>query len=265
MSRHTVRTLALASALVVLASAPAVRARSSETFEWSRDLPAGAVLEIKNVNGGIVASGGAGTAVEAVKSGREDDPGEVRIEVVESTTSDGHPRVTLCAVYPGERNRCAPGDEGNLGARDNDVAVAFRVRVAPGVRLVARSINGAVEATELEDDVDASTVNGAIAVRTAGRVSATTVNGSIEAVVGARTWDGAIRLETVNGSIRLSAPADLSARIEASTQNGSIDTDWPLEVHGKWVGRHVDGEVGEGGPGTLKARTVNGRIELRHP
>ena len=99
----------LTCALVAcLATAPAA-ARESERFDWSGTLPAGGEVEIKNVNGSVEVEPGNGSevVVEAIKTGRRDDPATVRIEVVEH---DGG--ITICAVYPGKGNACVPGDGG---------------------------------------------------------------------------------------------------------------------------------------------------------
>ena len=46
--------------------------------------------------------------------------------------------------------------------------VDFVVKVPAGVRLVARTVNGAVEASGLTGDVDAETVNGSVKIETSG-------------------------------------------------------------------------------------------------
>jgi hypothetical protein len=111
--------------------------RSGEDFEWRGPIAAGKAIEIKGINGGIVAEPTTGGEVEVVahKTARKSDPDEVRIEVIEHP--DG---VTLCAVYPtprGERsNPCMPGEGGRMNTRDNDVQVEFTVRVPAGVAFI---------------------------------------------------------------------------------------------------------------------------------
>jgi DUF4097 and DUF4098 domain-containing protein YvlB len=65
----------------------------------------------------------------------------------------------------------------------------------------------------------------------------------------------------VNGSATAELPARLDADVEARTVNGSIQTDYPLEVTGK-VGKHARGMVGIGGR-KVHVTTVNGSINLR--
>jgi hypothetical protein len=240
-----------------LAAAPV----AAEDFRWEGVLEPGQLVEIKGVNGGVTAEAASGGEVEVVaeKRARRDDPSEVRIEVVE------HPGgVTVCAVYPDrrERNECAPGDQGRLGARDNDVQVEFRVRVPSGVRFAARTVNGGVSVRGLDADVEATTVNGGVRVETNGRAVARTVNGSIDARLGRAAGREPLSFETVNGRIEVELPDGASAEVDARTVNGSIDSDFPLEVRGRWSRKRASGSIGSGGR-TLELRTVNGSIRLR--
>src|SRR6185295_16373867 len=59
--------------------------RTTESFHSTARVPAGKTLEIKGVNGRIVAEPGSGpdAVVDAVKRGRRQKPSEVRIQTVE--------------------------------------------------------------------------------------------------------------------------------------------------------------------------------------
>lgn len=248
---------ALAAGLAVLLAGEAEA--QTRTFDWSGELPAGRSLEVKAVNGAVRAGNASGrqASVRARIEGHGDDPSSVEIEVVEHEAG-----VTLCAVYPGEDTRCAPGDEGNLKTRDSDVQVHFEVRVPEDVDFVGRTVNGSVDARGLRSDVTARTVNGEVTVSTAGATTAQTVNGSITAEVGRLSGPGPYRFETVNGGITLSLPAETGADIEARTLNGGISTDFPLTVQGRFGPRSLQGTIGGGGP-EVRLRTTNGAIELR--
>ncbi|TFG53398.1 MAG: hypothetical protein E4H37_03280 [Gemmatimonadales bacterium] len=236
---------------------------AQQDFRWSGRIPAGKAIEIKGINGNIVAqgTGGGEVTVTAKKEGHGDDPESVRIEVVEH--DDG---VTICAVYPdSHKNRpnvCAPKNEGRLNSDDNDVSVDFEISVPAGVRFIGRTVNGDVDATGLTADTDVSTVNGEVEVRTEGEAEASTVNGSIRATMGKATWSGTVEFHTVNGSIEVTLPSDFSAEVRAGTVNGDISTDFPLTVTGRFGPRRVSGTVGGGGR-KLELETVNGDISLR--
>ena len=148
-----------------------------------------------------------------------------------------------------------------MNVRNNDTRVTFIVRVPAGVRFVGRTVNGDIEAIDLRSEVEAYTVNGDIEVSTTEHATATTVNGSIGASIGA-DWNGAVEFETVNGSIVLDLPADIDADLEVSTVNGSIDTAFPVTVTGRLSRRRLRGRIGDGGP-LLSVTTVNGSVWLR--
>ncbi len=247
---------------VTMAALALATTAGAEDFRWQGRLAPGKTIEIKGVNGDIEAAPATGSDVEVtgVKTSRHRDPKEVEIKVVEHAEG-----VTICAVYPsswGHANQCAPGSEGHLSSRDNDVDVHFTVRVPAGVRLAARTVNGSVEALDLSAEVDVSTVNGSIKATSRGIVKGETVNGSIKAALGKADWTGPLNFSTVNGSITIDLPSDASADVRASVVNGDIETDFPLTVKGKWGPRSMKGTIGSGGR-QLELETVNGGIKLR--
>lgn len=257
MFKHLKIVAGVTLAALVAAPTPAL----GQDFEWSGRIEAGKTLEVKGVNGDVEARGGSGEAmVAAVKKGRKHDPSTVQIEVIEHAGG-----VTICAVYPtpeGKKpNKCAPGKEGRMNTHNNDVQVTFTVRVPDGVKFRGSSVNGEVSAENLSSDVVVNTVNGDVTVSTAGLARATTVNGSIRASLGRADWSGDLDFNTVNGSILLDLPGDLSAKVTAQTVNGSIHTDFPLTVKGRFSSKKLSGTIGDGGR-DLDLQTVNGNIEL---
>ncbi len=255
------RTTILLALLALLA--PAAWAES-EDFRWAGRLKPGQTLEVKGVNGGIVAepSSDDGATVLAEKRSRRDDPAEVEIQVVEHAGG-----VTICAVYPASRfslrgNRCEPGEGGSLGADRNDVEVEFRVSVPEGVHFAGRTVNGGITAEGLGGDVLANTVNGSVRASGRGVVRGETVNGSLFARLGRADWTGDLSYSTVNGSITVELPESANAEVRASTVNGGIDADFPLTVKGKWGPKSARGTLGSGGR-NLALETVNGAIRLR--
>lgn len=136
------------------------------------------------------------------------------------------------------------------------------VEVTAVKRLEARTVNGEIVARGLDAETEAYTVNGSIAVETRSWATASTVNGSITARMGRTDWSGENGFETVNGGITLDLPAGTSLQVDASTVNGSMSTDFPLTIRGKWGPRRMSGTIGEGGR-ILSLSTVNGSLELR--
>jgi hypothetical protein len=255
------------------AASPAV-VQQGDDFRWSGAIARGKSIEIKNISGDIDAALAPGNQVEVVahKSARRSDPASVSIAVVEH---DGH--VTICAVYPtptrywrrrhssgaAEHNECRPRDEGRMDVQDNDVRVDFTVRVPADVAFLGRNINGSIVATSLKSDVEAYSVNGRIGVSTSGVAIAESVNGSIEATLGATKWRQPLDYRTVNGSITLNLPSNVSAEVRAETMNGGITSDFPITIQSsRRRGRRITGSIGSGGR-ELHLSTINGSIKLR--
>ncbi len=217
-----------------------------DTFHWSGRMPAGQRLEVRGVNGSIHAEPALGDEVEVIafKNGREYDPAEIDVRVVQH---DGG--VTICAVYPsseGLADECNLG-RGPLSSPNNDVSVDFTVRVPKAVRFVARTVNGLVEAKSLEGDTEAHTVNGNVRLSTAGAAQGETVNGSITASMGRIT--SSAKFSTVNGAITLEMPACTGARVHANTVNGRINTEFGLPVRGQYLSKRAEGAIGHGRAG----------------
>ncbi len=237
--------------------------QQQDQFHWRGALASGKTLTVRGVNGEIRAlpASGGEAEVSAVKHGRRSDPEEVQIEVVPDEGS-----VTICAVYPAPRrrgpNECLPDGEGRNNTQNNDVAVDFTVRLPGGVNFVGKTVQGDVTADSLGGNVEAHSVNGDVAVSTRGYAEATTVNGSIRAAMGRADWTGTLRFSSVNGGITVTLPSAVRTAVEAGTVNGSLDSDFPLTVQGRFSARHFSGTIGEGGR-TLRLETVNGSIQLR--
>ncbi|HEY6391860.1 MAG TPA: hypothetical protein VIX89_11320 [Bryobacteraceae bacterium] len=235
---HFLRSLVLLAASTALFGAVG----TDNTFHWSGRVPPGQLIEVRGVNGSIHAEPAVGQEVDVVayKNGQQLDAGDIKVRVVEH---DGG--VTICAVYP---------------SPNNDVSVDFTVRVPKGVRFLARTVNGLVEANSLDAYTEAHSVNGNLRLSTAGTAQGETVNGSIIASVGRITEP--LKFSTVNGGITLEMPRGTGAEVHANTIHGRIATDFPIGMHGRLMGRHVDGAIGRGGP-QLRLATVNGSITLR--
>jgi len=233
---------------------------TADTWTYGLKLTTRQWVWIHNTNGSVKVESATGDSltVTAVKTYHRSDPGAVRFVTVPS--ADG---VTICAVWASRGGRCEPGGDFKPSLlHGNDVAVDFSVRLPRGVRLGATTVNGGVRIAGATAPLVAVTVNGAVDAETAaGPVQAVSVNGGVRARMLAFGDTGDVSLFTVNGSATAELPAHLDADVEARTVNGSIQTDYPLEVTGK-VGKHVHGMVGAGGR-KVHVTTVNGSINLR--
>jgi DUF4097 and DUF4098 domain-containing protein YvlB len=212
---RTPRLVVVVAAAALLASAPARASwlaadtpgdqQQTEKFSKTVPLPKGGSLDLSNVSGDIVVTGGAGdqVVIDAVKRGRTAEELKlVEIEVMTSAT-----RVEVRTQYPRER-------------RNINVSVDFTVTVprAAGVRV--RTVSGDVKVATIDGALAAESVSGDVTVTGAGQLeSAKTVSGNV-AVDGAAS-EGDVSFASVSGDVRLKA---VKARgVEANSVSGGVD------------------------------------------
>ena len=264
--------LAIVAVMTMVLSAPAAaQEREANAFTWSGNIPNGRRIAVHNINGAIRVERSNSNRVEvtADKEWRRGNPRDVRIEQGRVSGDD----IVICAMWNVESTCDADGihtprrnrddDNDRDRNRNNDVAVRFTVRVPDGVRVDVNTVNGELEISGATAEVEASTINGSIRARsTGGPVRASTVNGSIEVAMGSFGSVSDLEYETVNGSVVIEVPSNLSAQLDLSTVNGRINTDFPITVSGSLSPRRLRGTIG-GGSIRLRASTVNGGITLR--
>lgn len=266
-TRFTTAAL-LASLLLPLAGSDANAQRRSEdeAFTWSARIPEGRWIIVRNLNGTVEVERGTTDRVEvtAARRTRRGDPDYVRFEVQKFGANEQD--VLICALW-GENSECDPNGYRTRGDRrgrnENDVWIEFRVRVPPGVKVGAHSVNGEVRVENVTAEVEAGSVNGAVLVTTSGGpVSATTVNGSVRATMGRFDLNTDLRFSSVNGSVIAEFTGDLNADVDLSTVNGRFLTDFPVTISGRIDPRRLRATIGRGGA-RIKLSTVNGNVELR--
>lgn len=233
-----------------------------DEFRWNGVVAPGAAIEVRGINGEIVAqpANDGEVQVVALKTASRSDVNSVKMKVVQHAGG-----VTICALYPNEYGEYSDGCDGERhegSVKNNDVQVNFTVRVPLRVSFVGKTINGAITATSLTGNVITKTINGAIRISTTGYAEANTINGEINARLGDANWPSALSFKTINGEINLDLPSGLSAVVDAQTLNGSINSDFPLNVTNLKGKKQVKGTIGSGGR-DLVLRTLNGSINLR--
>jgi len=258
----------VAAMVLITFAAPAYAQRDYDgssqydsSFTTKQSIAPGGTIRVDNLNGSIdvVASDNATTTVTGVKRWRRGDPSMVRILV-----EPGKNGVTVCALWGDEKNCNDEGSRNDHGNRHNDVSVQFTVHVAKDVKVDLNTVNGSVDVSGATSSVDAETVNGRVEVATlGGPVRAKTVNGNVHATIEHLVKSSEpLELETVNCSVQLEAPADLSADVDAETTNGGIQSDFPLTISSGMIGKHIHGTVGQGGR-RVELHTTNGSVKLR--
>jgi hypothetical protein len=222
------------------------------TMRWTGT---GSSVEVRSMNGAIRATASEGDAIEILARRHDGQHGApLRLRVV-----DRGAVVLACIVQEGrgdDDDGCGLGD----GMEAVDERVSIEVHVPRNVRFSGWTANGAVEAEGLDADVEAHAQNGSVRLSTSGAARASTVNGSIHAKLGAKRWDGAIVLDSVNGHVDVELARGVGAELEAETVHGRIRVGLPMTA-ARVEETRVEGKIGGGGGG-LHLRTVNGGIEV---
>jgi hypothetical protein len=260
MHTRSLRNCFLATLVLIPLGSIAWAQDQGREFHWKGKLAPENVVVVKNTNGNIEAQPASGDEVEvtAEKSGPRAD--EVKIEMVQRP--DG---VIFCAILPGmrENDQCKQNGDWHPTNRHDDTKVDFTVRVPENIRFSAENVNGNVTANNLGRVVRASSVNGRVQVSTKSWAEVSSVNGNVKARMGQADWPGTLSIETVNGSIELELPGDLSADVAFKSVNGELESDFALTVQGSMSGHSMKGRIGNGGR-ELKIETVNGSVRLKH-
>jgi DUF4097 and DUF4098 domain-containing protein YvlB len=243
--------LALAGAMALGACGYPGGLSARDTVEETRALAPDGRFELENVNGRI-------TLVTWSKD-------EVRIEALRAAVNrEALERIEVEIVGEGDEVRVKTRYPRTglwfMGA--NPGKVDYDISLPAGVRARLKTVNGTVRVDGLEGDLRVESVNGGLELSDlGGEVRAHTVNGRIHVVFDSVPDGRRHELETTNGGIELTLPEGTPGRLEASTVNGSIDCDLPLEVEAKKK-RRLEGRLGPGG-GTFHLQTVNGGIGVR--
>jgi hypothetical protein len=267
---RSAKTITVAIAMVVMVagckdgSAPfAPTPGRFDEQSFARRTSTGELIRVSGINGSIVAEsvGGDIVGVDVTKTGDEDDPDEVEIEIVEFSGG-----ITFCATYPtegGGRTGCEASGAVGEGTLTSDVIVDFAVRVPAGSTFDGLTINGSVTARDMLGDVHGGTINGGVDVGSVhGLVEADAVNGPVTAAIGAPSWPGALNVTAVNGPISVFLPDDVEANLVVTIANGEFTSDFPIINRAGRIPGILTGRIGAGG-GALQVTTINGDIDLR--
>lgn len=236
---------------------------TTDTFEETYAVTAGARLDVQNQNGSITIVLGDGDSV-VVHAVKHTNYGKSEFDKVQIEVTKGDPFTVVT----------------NVVREPARVSVDYEIRV-PRSMLVrtAKTTNGSIKVTGVRGTMDLHTSNGSVTAENIdGAVSTATTNGSITlrkvaAITGATTTNGNVECEvaaldgttvdvhTTNGSLNLWVAPDLPATLEASTTNGNLDTDG-ITLDNATASKHsIRGDLGMP-KGTLSARTTNGNLTV---
>ena len=138
--------------------------------------------------------------------------------------------------------------------------------VPRGTPVRIRLESGTVALSALAGPLGVEVENGSVTIAGAEQdVDVQASNGDLDVALAGVPTDASVRLRTANGTVRLTVPGQVGARVEARTGAGTINADGlsfarrSLEPRG--AGATFEGVLGRGGS-TLTLRTENGSVYL---
>ena len=149
---------------------------------------------------------------------------------------------------------------------NDTVEVTYKLTVPKGAKIShANTVNGTVVINGIQGSIETKTVNGNITcVGIKNSVKAFSTNGSVvlEFSSKPKKKQKTIIAKTVNGSITVAIPKNISALINASTTMGSIDSDLPLiyDKH-RFIGAKARSRLGNA-KNKISLQTTHGRISI---
>lgn len=153
--------------------------------------------------------------------------------------------------------------EGPSTSSDEHWSVTFELQVPRTAMLTLTTRNGGISIADFHGTAKFTAQNGGVSLNNVGGdLRGETTNGGLTIDLRGDHWDGAgLDVETRNGGIRMTMPANYSAQLETGTTNGRINVDFPITVQGS-LGRSLTTTLGAGGA-RIRAITTNGGVTIR--
>ena len=278
--------------------------RYRQDFHYSYPLKSSGRLLVETFNGSVEVSGwdqetvdisgskyaATQEAADALKVAIDNSPDSVSIRVTRPSDRRGNMGARFVIKIPRaayvDRIFTSNGSirtlDGSGPARLHTSNGAIRVQALRG-SLDAQTSNGSVELIDVGGDAKVHTSNGHIRTEgLRGALEASTSNSSINARLEQVPAGRPVRLETTNGSVELSLPANfandirvstsnsgitlhmpyqVNAHVMARTTNSSISSDFEVRMQGEFSKNRLEGVIGNGGP-LIDLSTSNGSIRL---
>lgn len=244
------------SSVVLAVFAFNASAKYNDTIEKTFELTGKAQLQLENINGDVFIKGWDKEQIQVtanVTAKNQASFDQIKVEMEQSAN-----RIMVETDYEDRDGSWGRNNNGNNGK----VEYTIMMPVSTEIRELD-VINGSITIDNISGKVDADVVNGSLkATGLASDVKVDSVNGSVKLTFAAQTKNIEVNVETVNGSIKLYLPDDFGAKIEASTGNGSIKTDFGVQgTKGKFYGTDIDTKFGDASS-ELNLESVNGSIKV---
>jgi DUF4097 and DUF4098 domain-containing protein YvlB len=244
---------------------PAQDSRFDQTYPLN---PNGRV-SLSNVNGkvDVGAWDRNEVRVEATKRIQCEKPEDIEIEIdanpnwVRVETEFGKDRNITVSRSDKDHKTWSNGNDN----RCTEYSVDYKLTVPRNAILnEVETVNGNVTLAGMTNIVKSSSVNGNVTAQNLrGSVNITTVNGTLNVGFDSLSNVREIKLDTVNGTVKLQLPSDVDAIVKASTVHGNISNDFGLLVKkGEYVNTNLYGKLGDGQI-PVRLNSVNGTINIR--
>jgi DUF4097 and DUF4098 domain-containing protein YvlB len=153
---------------------------------------------------------------------------------------------------------------GPESANNSGWSVSFEIFVPQSTSLTVKTVNGGINISDVRGSLRFDATNGGISLkRLAGDIEGATVNGGVNIELAGPRWEGnKIEVKTRNGGVNLTVPENFSGHFQTETVNGSLQSDFPLNMTGELKSRNHDFTIGGGGP-LIHVTTTNGGVKLK--
>ncbi|HTX38370.1 MAG TPA: DUF4097 family beta strand repeat-containing protein [Bryobacteraceae bacterium] len=143
-------------------------------------------------------------------------------------------------------------------------SVSYEIFVPQATDLSVTTHNGEVAISDVRGQIRFDAHNGAVSLkRLAGDVGGETHNGEIHVELMGSLWEGRqLEVSSHNGGISVAMPAGYSAHVQAETDRGRVQSDFPITVTGELRSGLVDTDIGSGGS-LIHLTTHNGEVTLK--
>ena len=256
-------------AAAAFSAAACSRISEDRAFQWSDQLPAGAVVHLRSGAGEVTVrrADGATAHVTGTRRWRRGRSRDIRF-VVNQNGNDYY----ICAMWSGSGKCDASGYRGrqrngfltmfSLFHRGSDASADFVAELPANVGVDVRTFNGSVRVDGLTGGVTARTSNGTVqASNVSGPLALTTTNGNVRLTTDSLSDSDSVRLSTTNGTIHAELPAGVQGAFDISTVNGAVRSDFPIPGADGRSSRHLQGQLGTSAR-VVRMRAVNGTVSL---
>ncbi|WP_448566363.1 DUF4097 family beta strand repeat-containing protein [Thalassotalea ganghwensis] len=229
----------------------AAQADVSREFSKTFQVDDSSALRLQNINGKVAITGWDRSTIEVNATITADDEDDLALISVE--TEQTGDTVSVETKYK-ERRR----NRGSSGEVEYKVYVPSQTNLSD-IELV----NGSLDVEKVFGKMKVELVNGSLTISDAkSDIDVASVNGSINVNWLETEKVSKVSLETVNGSIKLGLPSNVSADVSAETMHGSIKNDFGLQVEKRgFIGKELNGIIA-GGQIDINIESVNGSVKI---